>query len=60
MTFLCQPLQVLIEIHPSMENFDDFKRLDGRRRSELVAGLEAALAQSVGGLPATASGDAER
>ena len=27
MTFLCQPLQVLIEIHPSMEDFDDFERV---------------------------------
>jgi hypothetical protein len=23
----CQPLQVLIEIHPSMEDFDDFERV---------------------------------
>ena len=27
MTFRCQPLQVLIEIHPSMEDFDDFERV---------------------------------
>ena len=27
MTFLCQPLQVFIETHPSMEDFDDFERV---------------------------------
>ena len=27
MTFRCQPLQVLIEIHPSMEDLDDFERV---------------------------------
>ena len=27
MILLCQPLQVLIEIHPSMEDFDDFERV---------------------------------
>lgn len=27
MTFPCQPLQMLVEIHPSMEDFDDFERV---------------------------------
>ena len=34
-------------------------RLDGRRRSQLVAGLETALAGSASGAPATHPGDAE-
>ena len=38
---------------------ENLARLDGRRRSELVAGLKAALAGSTSGVPATDPGDAE-
>ena len=38
---------------------ENLARLDGRRRSKLVAGLEAALAGSANGASATDPGDAE-
>ena len=50
-----------VERLPAVQwRLENLARLDGRRRSELVADLEAALAQSPSGLPATPSGDAER
>ena len=50
-----------VERLPAVQwRLENLARLDGRRRSELVADLEAALAQSASGLPATPSGDAER
>ena len=50
-----------VERLPAVQwRLENLARLDGRRRSELVAGLEAALAHSASGLPATASTDAER
>ena len=38
---------------------ENLTRLDGRRHSQLVAGLEAALAGSAGRVPVTHPGDAE-
>ena len=41
-----------VEWLPAVQwRLENLARLDGRRRSELVAGLEAALAQSASGLP---------
>ena len=49
-----------VERLPAVQwRLENLARLDGRRRSELLARLEAALAQSASARPATASGDVQ-